>query len=152
MDKTKNEGAKIPTPKTNPLTEAAALAQWGLLEDEYCIEPEPEGVIKGVKRTILHAIQKGRMEVCEDPTEGIIVRQFLRRSPLQSGEKALTYRAPDASHIAATGIGKEEERTNVMRWVKLTAAITGIDEGAVTRLKGGDRALMETIAQLFLFA
>ncbi len=53
---------------------------------------------------------------------------------------------------AATGIGKEEERANVMRWVDLTAAITGADKSAVTRLKGGDRSRMEIVAQLFLHA
>jgi len=152
MDNEKeNKKATLPAAKVNPFTEEVALAQWALLEDEYCIEPEPEGQLKKIKAGFLAAIQKGRVEVLEDPNEGVIIRQHLLRSPLASGEKILTYRAPNASHIATTGIGKEVERANVMRWVSLAAAVTGVTEGMMTTIKGGDRSLMETIAQLFLF-
>jgi hypothetical protein len=147
-----NRQAIAPDAPKNPISELAAQAQWALLEEEYCIEPDPDGQLGKIKTSIIVAIQKGRVEVLEDPNEGVVIRQTLLRSPTKDGNRTLTYHAPDASHIATTGIGKEAERTNVMRWVSLAAAVTNTDEGAITRLKGGDRTTMETIAQLFLFA
>ena len=150
-NKKEDREAIVPDAAKNPISELAAKVQWKLLEDEYCIEPEPDGQLGKIKSAIIMAIQKGRVEILEDPDEGVVIHQILLRAPTKDGNKSLTYRAPDASHIATTGIGKEAERANVMRWVSLAAAVTNVNEGAITRLKGGDRATMETIAQLFLF-
>lgn len=134
------------------VSEEAALEQWNRFADEYNLGDENElsDSVKAIRIQILRDIRKGYVEIHESAEQGVVVLQHVRRPPHQ-GMVVLTYSAPNAGHIAKAGIGKDNA-TNVIRYCRLAAALTGQDEARMTLLSGGDRSRMEALAQLFLLA
>lgn len=136
-------------------------AQWNLFADEYDIPEDGEqGVpaasisMKAVKEKLIQAMMRGRVAIVEDAKEGIVVKQYIQHTVegLPSGNDALVYVAPTVNHVSQMGWGTNNESAQQMRLARVAAALTNKSEPLICRMKGGDRARMELIANLFMSA
>ena len=141
------------------LNRQVAEEQWSRFADEYTLETgadlgddDRSTTLKGLQNALIRYIMAGFVDIIEDVTEGIIIKQYLSREIEGLDDGFIKYLAPNPGHIAAAGIGKEMDTTNNMRYFRLACALSGHPEVVLGRLKGGDRSRMETIASLFLLA
>lgn len=137
----------------NQVSRESALEQWEIFRREYNLadsESELPAPIAAARKQLLRDIEAGHAEIADDTTDGVVVRQLLRRPPYPE-MGTLTYVAPTAEHIARAGIGKEDLVNNI-RYLRVACAVTKQTEDRMKRISGGDRSLMETIASLFLSA
>ena len=129
-----------------------AQKQWDLLADEYTIgsvEDLGNGLDK-VYPVVMRHIEAGMIEIEESPSDGVVIKQFLRRQPPGVDSNPLVYGAPNTGHIARAGVGSETDMTNHTRYMRVASAASKVPEQFIGLLNGGDRSRMELIGQLFL--
>jgi hypothetical protein len=143
------------------LSKEDALSQWQKFADEYNIPDDSEMTEndartlsqKGIKAAIIRGIMAGFIEIADDMTMGIVIRQFIAH-PVDGAPdtEPLVYSAPTVGHISRGKVGTSEDSANCMRYMRVAAALTSKSEPIMSRLMGGDRSRMENIASLFMMA
>jgi ribosomal protein S4E len=134
---------------SDKISQQVAEEQFGVLEDYYDLDvndidhKEQKAAAKMSKSRIIKSIRKGRLQIAlQDGT--IAITQTLQKPP---GEVAtLEYAELSGRHK----ISMKDSEDNYVRMYALVGAMTGLNETAISNLKGVDLSLVECLGSLFL--
>lgn len=139
-------------------------SQWTLFADEYNIPDGAEllkddpmtSILRQLKAAWFRMIRAGMVEIVSDSEDGVVVKQYIshRVEGLNGDPQCLVWRAPTVATVAQARMGTKssEETPSAQQYMKYAASATGVSEGVLIQLRGGDQSRMGTIAQLFLTA
>jgi hypothetical protein len=136
------------------ISEEKSREQLDLLLDYYDLDLAKDLAVEGDKgdraaealeRKLLQAVQRGRLEIAEDPDEGLVISQHLRR-PVKGVPNPLIYK--EITGRAKTAMGKSTD--NHARIYALLGSLSGEGGAAIMRLRGVDMSLAEVLGAVFL--
>lgn len=153
MEKEQATGAE-PASKENVtrigLSKENAEKAFAIVEDYYDVDPSDYDerdnqftAYMTIKKRLIRAIRKGRLEITEDKGKPVIVQHI--ENPPAGVHKTVTWKVLTGS----ARIAVKDDNASV-RQQEFAGAMTNLDQSEIQQLQGPDIVLLEYLAAFFL--